>query len=374
MPSQQLRIVIDGRFLTQSVTGVQRVGIEFCAALDTLLSDGIFPNLDINVVIPKYGALVTVPKWHTLKLSRHGLLSGHLWEQVELPLLARGAVLLSLMNTAPVMSLLLKGSRCVVMVHDLSYRYFPEAYNIAFRTFYQVTMPVVLRCAGAIITVSQAERAAMLREYPSLLKSQTVVVAQNGVTRNRNDISPRSARGRTCLYVGSLTKRKNAANLISSAISLARYHEADVTIIGAGGASYKHVSLDIPEDVRSRIRFLGQVNDPEVLASEYQRAAVFLFPSLYEASPLPPVEAMAAGCPVVASLIPSLEERCGDAAIYCDPHSVTSILDSTTRLLDSDELWAQQQRLGLEKSEEYSWSRQAEVVIDTISSAVTRMP
>lgn len=362
-------VIIDGRFLAQRVTGVQRVGIEFCRALDDLLADGEFAGTDVSIAVPRDATLVTSPQWKRLSLVRVGRRSGHLWEQVELPFIARGAKLLTLGNTAPLASLMLRGRSTYVMVHDLSYRYFPQAYGRAFRFSYELVIPVVLRRARCVFTVSEAERSAILREYPRFSGQHRLVAVQNGAEPAQVDvIPPRSARGRNCLYVGSLTKRKNAEGLIAAAITLVREHGATFTFVGSTGPLFEGIHVEIPQDVAHQIRFLGQVDDPQRLADEYLKAAVFVFPSFYEASPLPPIEAMAHGCPVVASAIPSLEERCGDAAVYCDPHDIDSIVDATVALLDSDELWEQQQNAGLERRGVFSWKLQAQRIMNELST------
>lgn len=357
-------LVIDGRFLTQPVTGVQRVGIEFCRALDQLLADGEFQDVDVRVVVPRHARLITSPQWGRIRLVRAGRLSGHLWEQLELPFISRGAKLLALANTAPLASLLFRGRNTYVMVHDLSYRYFPDAYSRAFRLFYELVIPVVLRRARRVFTVSESERSAIMGECPRIGEGPRLIAVQNGgMPAPVGPVPDRTARARNCLYVGSLTRRKNAAGIVAASVQLVREHDATFTFVGSTGALFEGVRVDVPDDLTDRIVFLGQVDDPERLATEYLNAAVIVFPSFYEASPLPPIEAMGHGCPVVASAIPSLQERCGDAAVYCDPHSIESIVSATVSLLNSEELWSQQQAAGFARCSELSWKTQARQII-----------
>jgi len=361
------RLVINGRFLTQRVTGVQRVGIEFCLALDEMLSSGALPpEIEVEVLVPKSAHLVTPIAPRALRLRRAGWFSGHLWEQIALPLVAGRSELLNLGNTAPFLSLLASPHRTSVMVHDLSYRYFPAAYGRTFRWFYNLAMPLILWRARAIFTVSESERSAILREFPRYRRLNRIVAVQNGTMAVPSIArAPREHRARNCLYVGSLTKRKNAAGLLHAAIELARSHDAYFTFVGANGPNFEEVDVAIPEDVTDRIRFLGQVDDVEMLATEYERAAVFVFPSFYEASPLPPTEAMSHGCPVVVSDIPSLRERCGDAAIYCDPSTIDSIVKATVKLLDSPETWREYQARGFARAGDFTWETQVRRVLAT---------
>lgn len=357
------KIVINGRFLLQGVTGVQRVGIEFCRALDELLMDEHLPGLEVEVVYPARGPVVTELNLRRIRLRRYGMLGGHAWEQLELPLAARGAHLLALGNTAPLLRLIRRKNATHVMVHDLSYRYFPEAYSRSFRLVYGLIMPVILSRAERVITVSAAEREAILREYPKI-GEERLVYAQNGAdVRIDHSAKQRPASAKGCLYVGSLTKRKNAERLIQAAIEVSRSESTEFTFVGSTGASFEGVSIDIPEDAQDYIRFLGQLNGSEEISAQYLAAEVFVFPSLYEASPLPPVEAMAHGVPVVAADIPSLRERCGDAAFYVDPLSIDSIVNGVRTILRDDSLRDELRSKGYERARAFSWRTQALNVI-----------
>jgi alpha-1,3-rhamnosyl/mannosyltransferase len=77
---------------------------------------------------------------------------------------------------------------------------------------------------------------------------------------------------------------------------------------------------------------MGRVAD-ETLAALYRSARLFVYPSLYEGFGLPPLEAMASGCPCVVSRAAALPEVLGDAALYCDPCDVRDIAAQMQRLL-----------------------------------------
>ncbi|MFM8856780.1 MAG: hypothetical protein ACKOI2_06175, partial [Actinomycetota bacterium] len=97
-----MKMSINGRFLLQDVTGVQRVAIEFVRALDRLLAEGAFPGLEATLWLPRAGTLVTQLPLRSVQVRREGRSTGHVWEQIELPRLAGPSVLLCLGNTAPV--------------------------------------------------------------------------------------------------------------------------------------------------------------------------------------------------------------------------------------------------------------------------------
>lgn len=367
-----MELVVNGRFLLQDVTGVQRVGIEFVRALDRMLESGEYPGLDVELVVPARGDLVTTPPLRRVRLRRAGRTTSHLWEQVELPRLAGRRPLLCLGNTAPVPRLL-TGRRAVhTMVHDLSYAYFPQAYSRAFRLLYSTVVPVALARSSTVFTVSRSEAAAMRERHPRLLAHDRLVAVQNGGGEGATsaEVPGRARRRRRCLYVGSLTRRKNAAGLVRAAVQLVSGGDVEFVFVGATGASFEESGVTVPEELADRVTFLGQVNDPATLEELYRSAAVFLFPSFYEASPLPPVEAMRWGCPVVVGDIPSLRERCGDAASYVDPGDVDAAVAEVRRLLDDDTLWDERQRAGLTQAATYSWETQARQVVDRVLDGV----
>ncbi|WP_432476750.1 glycosyltransferase family 4 protein [Nocardioides sp. GXQ0305] len=379
------RLAIDGRFLLQDVTGVQRVAIEFVHALDALLDAGRFPGLEVVVWAPARGTLVTNPDFKAIELRRAGRLSSHAWEQLELPRLVGSDPLLCLGNLAP-LALLLAGRAPVhTMVHDLSYAYFPQAYSRSFRALYRTMIPLVLSRSRRVFTVSLSERLAILQQHPRLIGPDRLVAVQNGggegADRARpgsgrasrspghDEVPTRAVRDRRCLYVGSLTRRKNAEGLTRAAVELVRTTDLDFVFVGATGASFEASGVSVPAELADRIHFLGQVNDPDLIEAEYRRASVFLFPSHYEASPLPPVEAMRFGCPVVAADIPSLRERCGDAVAYCDPTDVASMVGQVRRLVDDEAHWSELQTAGLARAAGFSWETQALTVMEHITAS-----
>lgn len=376
-------LAINGRFLVQHVTGVQRVAHEFTRALDDLLVSGEFPDLRVTILAPARGELTVPVSYRALKIERGGRLRGHLWEQIELPRLTRGAPLLCLGNVAPIR--MLSGTRPPVftMVHDLSHIYFPAAYGWRYRRLYGILTPRVLKGSRLIFTVSESERAAITSAYPDIPLASRLVAVQNGggveggafavsdgsssLRVGAKEVPSRSLRDPLAVYVGSITERKNARGLIKAAEQLVAEEDLRFVFVGGSARSFESVDVDaISPDRRDRIEFLGQINEADRIEEILRRAMVFVFPSFYEASPLPPTEAMTFGCPVVVSDIPSLRERCGDAAEYCDPSDVDSIVNAARMVLRDPSRWASLQTAGLDRAAEFSWRGQAREIVSRI--------
>ena len=354
-----MKLIINGRFLTQPVTGVQRYARELCATLDEALpelheqtgltAELLTPPLDAH---PAGG----LPSYDHLPVREVGRSGGHRWEQSVLPRHLKGAdVLFCPGNTAPLLSLRRRTPAVVVTVHDLAFRDFPETVSPTFRRVYEVLVSATMRRADRVITVSEAERTRMLAHFPDAGERLTAV-ANGGLPRHRpvpSPDDPTPPEGPFLLYVGALNPRKNVAGVIAAARALlAERPDLRAVFVGDPSGIYQAVDLG-PAD--ERMIFAGKLSDA-ALEAHYDAASVLLFPSFHEASGLPPVEAMAHGCPVVVSDIPALRERCGDAALYCDPHDVSTMVAQVSRILDEPDLAAGLATSGRERAAAFTWA------------------
>ena len=114
--------------------------------------------------------------------------------------------------------------------------------------------------------------------------------------------------------------------------------------------------------IRDKVHLLTNIDDPD-LCLLYNQAVAFVYPSLYEGFGIPLLEAMACGCPVIASRIPSTLEVAGEHPIYFEPAEVASLLEALdTALLegrDSARVYS-----GLEWVKQYSWERTTEQTLE----------
>jgi glycosyltransferase involved in cell wall biosynthesis len=301
---------INGRFLTQPVTGVQRYAREIVRAMDACLA-GRQDGLEVELLVPP-GAEMTLPL-RCIGVRTIGRLKGHLWEQASLPMEVRGG-LLGLCNTGP-----LAVRRQIVCIHDMNMRHCPESYSPAFRALYRTLVPALGRRAGMIATVSEYSAAELARF--GVCRVEKLFVAPNGHEHVRR-WTPTPPAGRsafstrdTIVLLGSPAPHKNigivtrmADRLAAAGLRLAVVGALDPRVFGAetAGASPPNVA------------WLGRLSDDE-LAALLRNCLCLAFPSLVEGFGLPPLEAMALGCPVVVSNRASLPEICGNAALYASP-------------------------------------------------------
>ncbi len=359
-------LAINGRFLMQATTGVQRVARELTREIDRLAASGEVPVPIRLICEPEADA--SDLHLQATEIVRIGGLSGHAWEQLVLPGATGGATLLSLGNTAPV-SYLLGPRRNAVMIHDLSYRLYPEVYAAGYRIGHMLMLPMILHFADLVLTVSETQKVLLSSLVPAA--RTRIVVAQNGGWRDNGamPVVPPEQGGRGyLLYVGSLSQRKNIEGVLAASVAMARKHGIRSILVGEQGSCLRRRELSVPSDVKDLVTFLGQVEHQDTLADLYRGASCLLFPSFYEASPLPPLEAMKFGCPVVVSDTPALRERCGDAAEYCDPYDIDSIVEAIENVILDPARTAELQTLGWDQAAQFTWAAQAKILLSSILS------
>ncbi|MBX9663164.1 glycosyltransferase family 1 protein [Novosphingobium sp.] len=374
-------IVINGRFLMQPVTGVQRVARELTRALDRLVAEeGLAvrlrlvcePAAELDDLALRVTAVERAASRWAGRLGWR--LGGHAWEQLVLPRHVRGAHLLCLGNTAPFAALHARQG-VTVMIHDLSYRQFPGAYRLHYRLGHRFMLPSLLRRAGTILTVSEREKAMLAALRPDA--RGRIRVAQNGgwggaaPAAQRLLTSGEAVEPGYMLFVGSLSRRKNIHGVLEVAVRLARESGLRTLIVGGGSEILSPITGDVPADVAHLVRFTGPVTELDALGQLYRGAGCLLFPSFYEASPLPPIEAMHFGCPVVVSAIPAMTERCGTAAVYCDPCDVDDMVAAVRRVLADPAPFAAKGRI---HAAHWTWRDQAIRVLEAVlGNAATQL-
>jgi len=209
------------------------------------------------------------------------------------------------------------------------------------------------------VTVSEFSRSELVRHFgcpPHKLRVATegwqhvVRPAADPALLAKHDLAPH----RYVLAVSSPTPNKNFA-LVVDALKRLEGTDFDVVIAGSADTSVLRGSLPRSE----RIKYVGYVSDAELRAL-YEHAGVFVYPSLYEGFGIPVLEAMACGCPVIASSAASLPEVCGDAVLYVSPHDGPGLADAIARVM-SDEVERQRLiRAGKRRILGFSWAQAAE--------------
>jgi len=158
------------------------------------------------------------------------------------------------------------------------------------------------------------------------------------------------------LFVGNVKPHKNLSTLIKAFGLIADKIPHDLVIIGKKEGFITGDSKVVSDAARlgGRVHFTGYV-DEKSLKQYFAHADVFVFPSLYEGFGLPPLEAMAASCPVIVSHTASLPEVCGEAALYCSPDSPDDIAAKILELVNDDVLKNEMRSKGRSRAGQFTW-------------------
>lgn len=163
------------------------------------------------------------------------------------------------------------------------------------------------------------------------------------------------------LFVGNIEPKKNVRAVLQAASEIAE--DVPLVIVGRKGWLWEdqigQAQALFGRDIKRRFHLLDYVPKRELHAL-YANAMCLVFPSLYEGFGLPPLEAFAHGCPVIASAEGALPEVCGEAALYCDPYEPESIRQRIHELMNDDDLRDTLVDRGFERLEEFSPIRYAE--------------
>lgn len=358
-----MSVVVNCRFLTRPTTGVER----FAEGLITELAD---LRGDLALVAPREGNLRR-DELGGLAVERLGALSGHAWEQVSLrhELRRRGRpLLLSLANTGPV-----GYRRQLVAVHDVTHRRHPESYSWSFRTLYAMITPRLVRDSAAIVTVSDFSRQELTALYSPTAPITVIPNAVGGWIKHGASPPPDQLfLASFFLVVGSPNAHKNLTVVYDAFREYqARGGRSGLVVVGSSHRSFAIADAQKAEGVTA----LGRVSD-DTLGWLYSHACAFIFPSLYEGFGIPPLEAQAAGTPVIASDIDAVREALEPAsALWFSPTDPLSLADAMDRMDADHGLRERLVQEGEKNVARFSWRKSAELLSKAIDEAdAARMP
>ena len=355
-----MKIYINGRFLTQRITGVQRYGLEMVKALDAGLSPD--ESHSFEILAPTRPALLHEPSLSRMKVRRAGRLQSHLWEQLELPLHTGGSPLISLCNSGP-----LAVSRQAVVIHDCSVYAFPGDYTAAFRLWYRFMLPRLGRGRRTVITVS-AFSAAELRKHCHITASHIINPGMEHVVfgdgESASQIPPGLEQKPFILAAGTMRQGKNL-QVLFRAMELLQSKEIQCVVAGIDDPNvYRSQHPEIP----GQVKLYGYLSDSALIAL-YRHALCLVYPSLYEGFGLPPLEAMRCRCPVIAASIPAVREACGDAALYFNPLDHRELAQRLEELLATLSLRIDLIEKGAGQAAQYSWKHSAAGLLEVVKQA-----
>jgi glycosyltransferase involved in cell wall biosynthesis len=254
--------------------------------------------------------------------------------------------------------LLFRG-KVAVTVHDLAHLTLPEITGDRKKHMYaQMMFRAVRKRASIIFTVSDFTKAELLR-FTKGTTSSNILPIHLGIAPEWRAASqlPAIRPMPYFICVGNVKPNKNIPRLVRAFRKIQNQIPHELVIVGQKEGMITGESKEFFDLVRGsgpRVVLTGEVSQPDLLAL-VARAEALVMPSLYEGFGLPPIEAMAAGVPVIVSRAASLPEVCGDAALYFDPLSEEEIAGSLLQIAGDEALRSQLKEAGLRHSRKYDW-------------------
>jgi glycosyltransferase involved in cell wall biosynthesis len=248
-------------------------------------------------------------------------------------------------------------SPVVVTVHDLTFLHFPEMCTPATARYPRLIRRALARGASLHVP-SDFVRDEVVDAFG--IEPSRVTSIHHGLTAVAPG-DPVRARQRVgaaeyILAIGTVEPRKNLPVLVRAFDALAASRDELVLVVAGppGWGADAFTTAVHGARAASRIHRLGYVSSEE-RADLLAGATVFAYPSVYEGFGFPPLEAMAAGVPVIAGAAGALPEVLGDAALLLDPHDADALSDAVARVLDDPQLREQLVTRGRERAAGYRW-------------------
>lgn len=356
----QTDLVVNCRFLARPVTGVERFAFEIVTRLvETVDHIALVAPPNVRPETRIAGRAV----------QRVGRLRGHLWEQVSLPRFLRSVgspTLLDLANTGPVL-----WSKQLYVLHDVAFITHPESYRMSFRLAYRVLAGTLVRRAAHVATVSDFSRDEIVRVFGADVHVDVIPNGISAFLSEPGELDFPELRGREYLLaVGSAAAHKNTSRLME-AYARVRSHVRDAPYLVIVGGSARGFHQPAPTNDAPGTVMLGRVSDGQ-LAQLYSNATAFIYPSLYEGFGIPPLEAQAAGVPLVVSHRRPFTDLINESsAVWCDPEDTSSIASAIEQVMRSADLRTRLIENGFANARRFSWDASARQVM-AILSGVTR--
>ncbi|MDT8716158.1 glycosyltransferase family 4 protein [Clostridium sp. 19966] len=360
-------IIIDARMVTHQLHGIGRYTYELIKRVSSTseLNLKLLVN-DVNLGKEIFGEFKNVE----FIVMKSKFIS--LQEQIELPRVINRYKGKAIFHSPSFVGSPFIKINTIMTIHDLNHLRFPQFYSPFHKYYYKFIVKTSARKTAKLLTGSEFAKDELL-EWLECDESK-IVVAYDGIDKRFSLIEDKdkleSVRkkyklpDRFILYIGNQKPHKNVETIISS---MKYIDEVKFVINGKGNESInKAISDNKVEDKILKIGFVDEEDLPYV----YNLATVFTFPSLYEGFGLPPLEAMACGCPTVVSNTSSLPEVVGEAALKVEAKDDKAFADAINQLLTDEKLRENLIQSGMERVKKFSWDKMVEDTIKVYMEAM----
>ncbi|MBQ6350672.1 MAG: glycosyltransferase family 4 protein [Methanobrevibacter sp.] len=313
---------INGKFLSERITGMQRYAIEIVKELDKISKKG-----ELQIIVPKCAS--DIPDFQNISVVRYGKFKGIPWEQISLPFYLYSHGIDRCLNLLSIVPFLMpKG---IIVAHGVNYKVNPQFFNTfrdkLSRLWHISNYKWYFTFTKKIVTVSFFSQSEIMRVYH--VPENRITIASNA-WQHMNDIVPSVDTLDRFNYLkpdeyyyslSSVNDNKNFKWIIQVAI---RNPKSQFAI--AGGRSLVEYLQRNGITKPDNVYFLGYVSD-EDNKTLMTHCRAFLFPTFYEGFGIPPMEAMSCGAAAIVSDTPTMHEVYEDTVHYIDPHNYDVDLD-----------------------------------------------
>ena len=352
-------IYFNGKFYAGQLNGVHRVADRLIREVDALLvARPAAERPPMRLLLPS--RRTWEPELRAIEKVEQPLGHSQAWEQFVLPFRARDGVTVNLCNFAPLLH-----RPKLLLIHDAQFLFPDSSYPLRQRLGQTWLTPWMARTAAKVLTVSDYSRQ-MLELFHVAPRAKTAVL-HNGADHmletpgapsivEQLNLRPRAY----VVHVASHKAYKNSA-ILFAALADPRLADIQLALVGPAADVLQRNGLRPPPNAV----FLGRVTDAQ-LRGVYENALCLALPSRTEGFGLPTIEAMACGCPAIASPAGAIPEVCRDAVLYADVDDVEAWIQAITRYRDHPELRARKIEEGRQRAQAFTWSAAGERLLDHI--------
>lgn len=266
----------------------------------------------------------------------------------------------------------------VVTIHDLIHQHFsmkrsttlnPLLYSLK-QLSYKVVFKNAVNRSCKIIVPSNFVKNQLVAGWK--INEEKIVVTPEAVDKvifnlSKKTVSQSNIKKPYIFYVGNAHPHKNVEGLIESFLKIKeKYTGLKLVLAGSDHYFWQRIKSKFQHE---DIVFTGQISDEE-LVSFYKNAECFVMPSYEEGFGIPILEAMACGCPVVASKLGALPEVGGGAAIYFDPANKIDLINKIDKILKSEKLRQELIKKGTERIKLFNWEKLAKQTLEVYLKCV----
>ena len=250
----------------------------------------------------------------------------------------------------------------VVTIYDLTTFIYPGHRGERVSEKLNLRTKKACKKARKIVAISKSTKKDLIKVLK--IKNEKIKVVYPGKNELPKSFSklPKNLKKRSyILSVGTIEPRKNLIGLFKAyaLLPIEIQEQYPLVVVGAEGwntgdifESFEHLKL------QGKVKFLGFVSD-EKLATLYNYASLFVYPSLYEGFGFPVLEALSFGLPVITSKSSSLPEVTGHAAFLIDPNKPESISSAIQKVLEHKEEGDRLRKAAVIQAEKFSWENSA---------------